>query len=482
MPDNEERSSTFSSDEFQMICRSCFENKGITNIFLISHADSRICDLFSTISLLELKEGDGMPEMLCSNCTDFVIQFYTFRKRAQESETALKNTILNNLKLVKEDKNEYRPQLFDNDDITESNEFSHDGNETNPDIEKQTRKTIPRKIPKDLTCSFCNLKFDTYGTYKIHRKKEANRRRRKTHCSICNKLISVHKMRDHVNSHTKERPYECQTCGEKFRHGSNLARHRFLHIEKKPHECHLCSRGFIQISALTDHIRTHYGEKSFTCSACGKGFVTKRALGHHISMHKIKDGEGIIDSTALICEECNKTFSSKSSLKQHMLIHCDKKFLCSECGKKFSNKYLLASHMRIHSGAKPYSCEICNKSFSQKGSLNTHILVHTGEKPILCIICGKRFSQKGHLTSHMRLHSREKPYTCTYCDKTFSHSGTLKVHTRIHTGEKPFICHICSKGFYDSSSMKKHIIKVHDDVERDEKLETMELAPPQTLS
>ncbi|CAG9817303.1 unnamed protein product [Phaedon cochleariae] len=467
------------SDEFVVTCRACLENKGITDIFLTIYADFTLCDLYSTISLLELDEADGLPRMLCSNCTDFVIKFNAFRKRAQVSETYLKNSLLNHLK-----EDEFKAlthQLSDNDDLSESNELSNDEIRTESDTEKSsTRKKIPRRIPNDLTCTFCDLKFDTYSAYLIHRKKEADKRRRKKPCTICHKLISSYKLKDHLNSHTKERPYECQTCGETFRFKSSLGRHKFLHMEKKPHECHICGRGFIQAPTLTDHIRTHYGEKSCMCNICGKGFVTKHALGNHINMHKMDDKKRIKDSTYKKCEECNKSFSSSSGLKQHMQIHFDKKFLCSECGKKFSTKNLLYSHMKTHSGVKPYSCSICSKTFAQKSSLNKHLLVHTGEKPISCNICGKRFSQQGHLTYHMRQHSGERPYSCTYCDKTFNHSGTFKVHTRIHTGEKPFGCHICSKRFYDSSSMKKHI-KIHDNAEKHIKTETMEFIPQQQL-
>ncbi|KAG5868809.1 hypothetical protein JTB14_026127 [Gonioctena quinquepunctata] len=398
--------------DVERICRSCLDQKGMFNVFIVKHEDSQLSELYAMISSLELEESDGLPSKLCSGCVDILKQFYFFKKRARESEIILKKTFINleqdilvgsAVKSESEDgdaecANEDEQSYINGEDFHKKNFFGGD-------------KTKPHAPTKDLTCTFCDLKFDSDTLYRLHRRKEADLRRKKKACPICHKFICASKLKDHINCHTKERPYECGICNEKFRFRSSLSRHKFRHEEKKPHECHICGKGFIQAPTLTDHIRTHSGEKSFICNVCGKLFVTKHALGNHSNMHRLKDNEINLDSNDLACNQCNKTFTSKMILKRHMNTHNEKKFLCSECGKKFSTKALLDFHIRVHSGIKPYVCKICNKAFTQKNSLQKHNFTHTGEKPVVCIICDKRFSQKGHLTYHMRKHSGERPYS-----------------------------------------------------------------------
>ncbi|VEN56198.1 unnamed protein product [Callosobruchus maculatus] len=433
--------SEVSIKDFNTICRFCLNYCGSVDLNTYDYNGILLIDILIELSLPQPK-NDKMPPNLCEQCVDITIKFYVLKNKIKESEALL-------VKILE--------AQCEAEQVKENQESCYPKEEASDD-DKPKRKRGGRAVPEDLTCSFCLEKFDSCEEYLKHRKKEADQRRKKLPCNICSKLISTYKLKDHVNSHTKESPYQCSVCGDKFRFRSSLTRHSFKHKEKKPHVCHICGKGFIQAPTLADHIRTHVGEKSFICNHCGKTFVTKHALSNHLSLHKLQED----DTFNLTCKTCNSIFTSKASLRNHLNKHSErtKEFLCNECGKEFWTKGLLDSHLKIHLGVKPYICEVCSKGFPTKNSLQKHNLVHTGEKPVSCIICEKTFSQKGHLIYHMRKHSGERPYSCTYCNKSFNHTGSLKVHIRIHTGEKPFICDICSKGFYDSSSMKKHK-KVH---------------------
>nr|CAI5856851.1 unnamed protein product [Callosobruchus analis] len=431
--------SEISIRDFDTVCRFCLSFSGSTDLISYHYNGNSLVDILNELSLPQAENGNRLPPNLCQQCVDVIIKFYLLKKQIKASETLLVK-ILDEADHIRENQDTYVPKEEASDD------------------DKPKRKRGGRAVPEDLTCSFCQDKFDTCEEYLKHRRKEADQRRKRLPCSICSKLISTYKLKDHVNSHTKESPYQCSICGDKFRFRSSLTRHSFKHNDKKPHVCHICNKGFIQAPTLADHLRTHVGEKSFICNHCGKTFVTKHALSNHLSLHKLHED----DMFNLTCKTCNSIFNSKASLRNHLNKHSErtKDFLCNECGKKFWTKSLLDSHLKIHLGIKPYICEVCSKGFPTKNSLQKHNLVHTGEKPVSCMICEKTFSQKGHLIYHMRKHSGERPFSCIHCNKSFNHSGSLKVHIRIHTGEKPFICDICSKGFYDSSSMKKHK-KVH---------------------
>ncbi|KAJ8936730.1 hypothetical protein NQ318_007090 [Aromia moschata] len=138
-------------------------------------------------------------------------------------------SINNNNKIKDELNNHCSVDVKSESDSNESNNVENENVDDSSVIEGKEKKIIKKlkrkksQITKnhnvsskqDITCAFCNSTFESYMDYKIHRKKEADRRRKKHPCPICQKLISTYKLKDHINSHTKERPYQCEVCGEK---------------------------------------------------------------------------------------------------------------------------------------------------------------------------------------------------------------------------------------------------------------------------
>ena len=49
-------------------------------------------------------------------------------------------------------------------------------------------------------------------------------------CEICHQsLKSRQSMKEHMNTHTGNKPYSCPTCGERFKHASQVSVHKRVH-------------------------------------------------------------------------------------------------------------------------------------------------------------------------------------------------------------------------------------------------------------
>ncbi|XP_067269645.1 zinc finger protein 131 [Pseudorasbora parva] len=125
------------------------------------------------------------------------------------------------------------------------------------DAEEQSR----RQKKKVHVCEYCEKQFDHFGHFK-----------------------------EHLRKHTGEKPFECPECHERFARNSTLKCHMSAcqngsgakKGRKKLYECQVCSSVFNSWEQFKDHLVTHTGEKPNHCTICDQWFTQPSDLHIHL--------------------------------------------------------------------------------------------------------------------------------------------------------------------------------------------------------
>ncbi|XP_071518527.1 uncharacterized protein [Panulirus ornatus] len=196
--------------------------------------------------------------------------------------------------------------------------------------------------------------------------------------------------------------YICKLCGIHSKTAYSLKNHVMTHTGQKPYSCPYCGMTFRQSHHLIEHERTHTGERPFECELCEDAFTTKSALKSHMKVHNgIKDHK---------CQACYAAFSDRMQLKIHMRKHTEKFYDCTECGDRFITAPRLRRHQMIHTGERPYQCEECGVAFREETTLRAHMGTHLPRGPFPCNLCGKVFSRLNSLSLHKKVHNTNGTY------------------------------------------------------------------------
>ncbi|GFY45548.1 zinc finger protein [Trichonephila inaurata madagascariensis] len=195
--------------------------------------------------------------------------------------------------------------------------------------------------------------------------------------------------------------FRCDVCEKLFSSSRALERHRRKHPSTRTdlrHQCPECSYSTSITTNMRNHMLTHSGEKPHACPRCHKRFSREETLRQHLVVHT---GE-----KKHVCDTCGKKFNQKSALQRHARLHTgEKPYRCPDCGRDFNHAHILKDHLKTHTGQRPYRCPHCEYRSTKQYSISTHIVRrHTQQFPHTCTFCQKGFCKPSEVRKHIERH------------------------------------------------------------------------------
>ena len=324
-------------------------------------------------------------------------------------------------------------------------------------------------------------------------------------CPYCQKIfVQNSNFKNHVRTHSDERPFVCNICSIGFKERYHLKKHfLFKHTNDHKETCRVCGKRFKDSTAVRAHERIHSEVRPYGCALCGKTFKTSECLWHHENRSKtcgkaiLAKQQQNIDGGALVIQrnfvqngnvvpnvqplkkqrrsKLSASLEAKEQMKKPDLLvsehNLDGNLMDSVClDESFfegmwaqfnevenSRQNLEDGTVKVDVSSKrsPMDCTTINNSINNNnnnGQSNTAEL-----RPYKCKVCDNAFKLKVHLKKHhLYRHTNEYPCECSICGKKFKDTSAVRLHERIHSSERPFKCLTCGKSFKTRENLWGH--------------------------
>ena len=145
-------------------------------------------------------------------------------------------------------------------------------------------------VAQDFNCTMCAMgKYRTEESLQRHVFKCHSGLVYK--CELCDHTsTSPHAKRKHIETHHKEKTLPCNECDKRFVGKAYLNAHmKYRHDKVKDRKCPHCDEAFhvANSRSFKAHVNRHTENRQFSCETCGKSFLVHSHLKEHEKRHTL---------------------------------------------------------------------------------------------------------------------------------------------------------------------------------------------------
>ena len=135
--------------------------------------------------------------------------------------------------------------------------------------------------------------------------------------------------------------YACPYCQKTMPHAAAMKQHIYTHTGEKPYKCTFCSYATNQPGTLNRHVNKLHKENLWTINVAIQYKFEQILLPCYLQMEPIKLGH-----QQYACPLCSKIFTRTNAVKRHLLMHTgEKPFVCSFCPYATRERPKLKQHI-----------------------------------------------------------------------------------------------------------------------------------------